>query len=258
MAIPKDRSSKAKLIDVTEPGKSEPSATSRPIIVTNRPILQQDPMVVSDDTLKADELKSPSDVSIKIEPPKSKLETTSLKPPSLSDKEKNNPLSSEKESDNHQAEAKDTDNSLEAKDSLSVETIGKPAKLDEPTEETDNLTESNDQTSTASSDLATKDSDAEKKTTPSKETTVPKDVIAEAKQKEAAAKAAKQLELDKLIASKKYFLPINSVAHRKGNRRLVIILIGVVLLALVWVDLMLDAGIVKIQGIHALTNFFQS
>lgn len=32
-------------MDVSRPGKAKPSATSKPIIITNRPLLQ-DPMVV--------------------------------------------------------------------------------------------------------------------------------------------------------------------------------------------------------------------
>src|ERR1700756_5035125 len=36
-----------KVMDVTQPGKSAPSASSRPIIVSNRPMLRQDPMMSS-------------------------------------------------------------------------------------------------------------------------------------------------------------------------------------------------------------------
>ncbi len=54
MPTNKDNSKPRKVIDVTEPGKSEPSASARPIIVTNRPILQQDPMVVTTDETEKD------------------------------------------------------------------------------------------------------------------------------------------------------------------------------------------------------------
>lgn len=43
-AKPKD----SKVFDVAKPGKSEPTASSKPIIVTNRPVLK-DPMVVGDE-----------------------------------------------------------------------------------------------------------------------------------------------------------------------------------------------------------------
>ena len=37
------------IADVSHPGKSAPSSTSKPVIVTNRPILK-DPMMVDEDT----------------------------------------------------------------------------------------------------------------------------------------------------------------------------------------------------------------
>lgn len=51
---PKKSSAKKKIVDVEEPGKTAPSSTSKPVIVTNRPILK-DPMV----TPKADESAEP-------------------------------------------------------------------------------------------------------------------------------------------------------------------------------------------------------
>jgi len=48
--------------DVDKPGKSAPSATSKPVIVTNRPILQ-DPMVVDEDAASKKETTSKEDLT---------------------------------------------------------------------------------------------------------------------------------------------------------------------------------------------------
>ena len=45
-AVMNNSPSSAKVFDITKPGKSAPNASSRPIIVTNRPVLK-DPMVTS-------------------------------------------------------------------------------------------------------------------------------------------------------------------------------------------------------------------
>ncbi|MEO6513897.1 MAG: hypothetical protein ABIR37_04405 [Candidatus Saccharimonadales bacterium] len=49
MADAKPRKAAPKLFDVAKPGKSAPSSTSRPVIITNRPVLK-DPMVIKVNT----------------------------------------------------------------------------------------------------------------------------------------------------------------------------------------------------------------
>lgn len=74
------------------------------------------------------------------------------------------------------------------------------------------------------------------------------------KKDEAAAQVI--AEQEKIIASKRYYLPIKPRSRRRGVVRAVIALIIVILLSLVWLDVVLDAGIVHIGGLHALTHFF--
>ncbi len=69
-----------------------------------------------------------------------------------------------------------------------------------------------------------------------------------------AAKAAREAELEKLIESGKYAVPINAV-QRKRSRMYVTLLC---LLALVLAAVLLDAGVLKIHGIKPLTHFFGS
>src|SRR5690348_7842713 len=69
--MPADKNSpKApKIMDIAQPGKSAPSASGRPIIVTNRPLIKQDPMVLdSTGGQEADSAISRVGRPIKIEP----------------------------------------------------------------------------------------------------------------------------------------------------------------------------------------------
>ena len=75
---------------------------------------------------------------------------------------------------------------------------------------------------------------------------------------EAEAAAKHDAEIQKLVDSKQFFLPINSVEKRRSKR---VVLLGVVLsllLALAWADVALDAGIIQINGVKPVTHFFSN
>lgn len=74
------------------------------------------------------------------------------------------------------------------------------------------------------------------------------------KEEEAAQLVAEQ---EKIIASKRYYLPIQKRGRKRGVVRAMLALVLVLLLSLIWLDVVLDAGIVHIPGLHALTNFFK-
>ena len=65
-------------------------------------------------------------------------------------------------------------------------------------------------------------------------------------------------EQEKIITSKQYFLPIEDAAKSRGNNRALLWLLIVLVGTLVWLDLVLEAGVVHISGVHALTHFFKS
>ena len=77
-----------------------------------------------------------------------------------------------------------------------------------------------------------------------------------AKREEDEAKAARQAEEEKIIASKQYYLPMSTVEQRRGLDRVLLVFALVLLVALVWADIVLDAGIIHLGGVHALTHFF--
>jgi len=75
---------------------------------------------------------------------------------------------------------------------------------------------------------------------------------------EAAEAAKHQAAIDKLVESKQYYLPINSVEKRRTKR---FVLLGValsLLLAVAWVDVALDAGLIQLGGIKPVTHLFSN
>jgi hypothetical protein len=80
--------------------------------------------------------------------------------------------------------------------------------------------------------------------------------LEDAKKKEEEEKAARAAEQEKIIESKKYYLPIHSAKDSRDLHLALVLLLAVIVLGLVWLDIALDAGIIKIDGLHALTHFF--
>lgn len=75
---------------------------------------------------------------------------------------------------------------------------------------------------------------------------------------ETAIQAKHEAELDELVEAKAYFLPINTATHQR-TKRFVIIGVGMsLLLAIIWVDVALDAGLIKIGSLKALTHIFST
>jgi hypothetical protein len=269
--------SPAKVFDISKPGKQPASASARPLIVTNRPIMQ-DPMVAAagtDEKTTASSKISPSFTKIKLEP-------LSLNP---DDAEAANTSEKDTTSDKKQEESAVVDVPKDPKEEF---------KFDAPKEESPVVDEksakgSGDEKSTGTTEVTSTDAkpDADKKdasdsspasqgapaddkaaTEESKATDTPADSgaapeappseinpdAAEAAKLEAEAK--KQAELDKLVEEKTYFLPINSVERRRSK---LVSLLGILLilaLGALLLDLMLDAGFVKLGGLQAVTHFF--
>jgi len=63
-------------------------------------------------------------------------------------------------------------------------------------------------------------------------------------------------EQQKAIEQGEYFLPITTAETRRLRREVVLATLFVVILIVVWLDIMLDAGLLNIDGVKAVTNFF--
>jgi type IV secretory pathway VirB10-like protein len=213
-------------MDVAHPGKSAPSANSKSVILSNRPLLK-DPMVVDDTALKpaAQPLSAPAPADTAAEPPKS---------PTIAEL----------------AEAANAGSQpLAPADEPKPE--GKPEKPE--TAETDKPESDKPKDDGPADKKPETEADAETEETPASKDD-------NAKQEEAAAtkQAEHQAAVDKLADSKQYYLPINTVEKRRSKRFVAIGILLSLLLILAWTDIALDAGLIKISGIKPLTHFFST
>ena len=263
MAATSDNSSKPrKVIDVTQPGQSEPSASGRPIIVSNRPVLQKDPMVVSDGPVERDVEDTPSgDV------PKANVDRTvnqegvTIMPPTAPGLPKS-AKKAETDSTDDQAEPADTatDAATDTSEPKTSETKEETREDESPETPAEETKEDKPKAPATEKELASKADDGEEKPASGSddEQLSPNKVLDEAAKKLEEEKAAKAAEHEKIIESKKYFLPINSVERRRNTHRAILFLVLCIVFALIWLDLALDAGILKIGSLHPLTHFFNS
>ncbi len=76
--------------------------------------------------------------------------------------------------------------------------------------------------------------------------------------KAAEEQAAYQTKLQQAYDSKQYFLPINTLEHRRTARFVALGIFLSLLLAMVWVDIALDARLIHLGGLKPLTHFFSN
>lgn len=67
-----------------------------------------------------------------------------------------------------------------------------------------------------------------------------------------------EAELDGLVENKDYFLPINTAVQKRTKKFIVIGVTVSLLLIVVWIDIALDAGLIKIGDLKALTHIFST
>jgi len=204
-----------KIIDVTSADKVAPSSSGRPIIVTNRPVLSGDPMVVS--TASADKPAATEPVA---------RTAKTIKPVS-----KDMKPAAEEKVDNPEATP--------------------PVETPEKAPETEPKSEPETETPEPTSEESAQDAPADP---PSQRDNEAAATAAEAA--EAAARQAREAELEQLISSGKYAVPVNSADRKRTEHTSIALTIFVVLLALLLVDLMLDANIIELIQKLPHTHFF--
>ncbi len=239
--------SSARVMDIAKPGTLK-NATSRPVIVTNRVVIQ-DPMV----NATGDKSAKPAGSDEGLQP-----EKIVIKP--LSD-----PDTDTKQADKEEIKLatkeglldipfdNDSDGVVEAGEIQQQQTLSDPspatakseAKPTQPDDEPD-----------AKADTRDKGNDDDTDDTDSKPSSDKADLDKVTAEEEAAVRA--QEEFEEVIADKTYFLPINAAQHRRSR---IVVIFGVILilvLALAWINVALDAGIITIPGVKSLTHFFGS
>jgi hypothetical protein len=230
-----------RIIDVAHPGQTAPPKTSKPVIITNRTILK-DPMMVDGEPEASEKVpaKSVKATAPTLSPSTAKAALTKNdtpeEPPAPIAEESKKPEPAKNPEPDTEPETK-PDEEPEAK----PEPAAEPEEASEPEQP-----ESDPEAETESEEKTEKDT-----------TAMPSSLEAQA---EAAAKAEADHDagVQKLVDSKQYYLPINSVEKRKTRRFVVLGLLVVILLALAWADIALDAGLIHVDGIQPLTHFFSN
>ena len=205
------KSSDKSVFDVSKPGKSAPSATSRPIITGHGPMLK-DPMV---NDKQADE--KPSEES-----PKTKTTAKVIVPVDTPEDEDKIEVSRSKPADKKPADENTEVETKPPEDSeVKSEETDKPAEAVATTGSVDTAPQAEGLGSAAVDQALNK-----QPTGPTKE------------------EIARQEQIEGLVEAETYFLPIGQVTRRRNNRRAVVVLLVVLLLALVGGYAALDAGLV--------------
>jgi len=214
------------IFDVAKPGTLPPAdATTRPVIVTNRTIMH-DPMMVKPISTKPDiAISDPSDPAV------TSNDTSSVH----GSKIVINPFYAQSQSDTSSPD-KAVSGKISIEDSESTSPQEIPA---------DNPKVSEPKPTTASSygDDAPDSNDPE---------VARQDKVAA----ELEALAKTQDELDTLVVEKTYFLPINAVKLRRSRHFAIFSTLFIVLIALVWANIALDAGFITIPGVNPVTHLF--
>ena len=213
------KSNSKKVMDVAHPNQSAPAGNSKSVIVNNRPIMK-DPMFVEDADEKSDK-----------------------KPDAMATKPTNVVIKPVTETDNEPDDEKKTISVLAEEAASKKESVSEDEAKDEADADADKP-----KTETEYPGLAPDD----------KPKTKSDDEIANEEELELAKQEKHEAEIQKLIDSKKYELPINSIEQRKSKR---VVILGIALslvLMLAWADIALDASLIQINGIKPLTHFFSN
>jgi len=268
----KSKSSNAKPIDdVSKPGSTPPSDTSVPII-TSRPIMK-DPMVLGQESVNEMEdekvdLKIPTREAKKIEMKDSDT-VAEIAVKAKAEKE-------QEEIEKAEAEAKakaaggDVESGGATNDIPIVqggEKVIQPLKQNEESDESassDNKKEDleskdgdkEEQTDNSGTDKSkTDDSDlGDKKDAAKSPEKAELDAIAE----EEAKKAEHEANVQKIIDSKKFELPITTEEKRRSTRMTILGVLLAIVLAGAWVDVALDAGLIQLTGVPHTSYFAKS
>jgi hypothetical protein len=231
---------KKNIMDVSRPGKTAAASTSKPVIITNRPILK-DPMVVHDANESEGERITVTTGKSSLQP---KLQPTgaAAAPADAAPAEPADPAPAE--TDKATEEKADTEPVKEAevaapaadeKPASKVEPKPKPVLTPgiKPAEESPSV-----------------DPDRQR----------PGDTIKDPDAETEEDKNAREHSeaIQKLVDSKQYNLPIVTGEKRRSRRVVVIGLFLSVVMLLVWLDVALDAGLIQLGGIKAVTHFFST
>jgi|GEM_PF-1223696 len=261
-----------KYIDIKPGGKTKPSDSSRPLVVTNRSVLGNDPMVNPDDGASEGKPAVPMARTAKTINPVSDDMPTSTSPikvdVSSADDADAKPAAAEKIT---AEKPEDQENYIAAL--TAPETEAKPAETPEPVPETKQESEPGTTAEVEKpSEPAETAPEAEPEVAPKKEAPDPvpdstdtepsspgippnRDSAAQSQADEAKAAAeaeaaaAREAQLENEIEIGKYFAPINAAHHKRMNMLAMVLALVAILLAVAVADAAIDAGLVSVSGV---------
>lgn len=214
----------AKIMDVVHPGNVQPAPSGRPVIVSNRPYIKADPMLNAPDTLPNN--TSPANAPI----------------------EQNEKISVTDHDESDIANKQEVEIAAEQPEKIAVEPhTEKVIPVPSSAIESDDSTHKDEPEAPA------------EHSAPEDDTTLAANILKaqtpSAPAVDEDAEKAREEELERLIASKEYAVPINKV----GRHKKIILLWVLVLLVLliVMVDLLADMGVISLPFVPH-TSFFSS
>jgi len=238
----KKTSKASKMTDVERPGATAPSPNSKSVIMGHGPMLR-DPMMNAEESTPAPAAEPTNDGGTIVNVSRMNGSVLQPIPTQVAEPESAPELAEDAE---EPTEAAPTDTPAPADEPAPVaeaEAVtptpaSKPTETSKPKSEE---TKAPSQTSTGSdAKLGTKD--------------VQTDVEAAAAEE---AEAKRQATLQALIESKKYYLPINMLEKQRTKQFVAGGIVLSLLLIVVWMDVALDAGLIQISHLKALTHFFK-
>jgi flagellar biosynthesis GTPase FlhF len=237
--------------DVKQPGKSAAGPTSKPVIVNNRPILQ-DPMMVETVAQSNVEEDKPSGTSPAVDKPK--VQPVAAAPELATSKDS----SGDTLADAADAGKKPAKTEIAGEKVIAPLASAPESASSEEKSETEVGKEANTTKAPEPEESKPDDGEAAEEQDKSNEKKADSAEAVEDVEAEAKAEAEHDAAIEKMIDEKKHFLPINSVEKRKTKR---FILLGVLLsivLAAAWVDIALDAGLIQLDNVKPVTHFFSN
>jgi len=255
------KNSEPGIMDVSKPGKAKPSATSKPIIITNRPLLQ-DPMVVDDESKEADSPLSPVKSKVTIQPITVKSdESDGAGPVTVSTEPQEEVVETAAPESKPEPEAATkpvvTEPETEQTSKDEPAAIKPPVEKEETAEQPKPTpADTEPPASEPAKETAENEADDETPAKTDKNAPMSPEEQEAATKKVEEEKAEHTAAIQKLVDTEQYFLPINSVESRKVKRFIALGAALIILLAAAWVDVALDAGLVQLGGLKPVTHFF--
>lgn len=207
-----------KIMDVVHPGNVQPSPSGRPVIVSNHSYIKADPMLsASDDAQVSGSATAPQAAAEPVAEMRREKVISEPKPAAEAEPEK--PI-----------EPKEPP--TQEKDVPAGGATGKPAAVPDKEAVTDPATE--DASSDATSNVLLQSTQGQNP--------------------EEAAAQEREDELEQLIASGQYAVPINVSGKRKG--KMVLLIVATLLLVLVAVNLLADMQVITLPSGIPHTSFF--